>query len=142
MVKIRHTGIVTSNLKKSLWFWKDQLNFKIKKKANEKGEAIDKVLGYKNVRVKTLKLEDKNKNLIELLFFLNSPRIKKNKIFPYSVGITHISVTVTKLESLYRKLIKKKVKFNSKPKISADRKVLMTYCKTPEGCYLELVEEL
>jgi catechol 2,3-dioxygenase-like lactoylglutathione lyase family enzyme len=36
MVKIRHTGIVTSNLKKSLWFWKDQLNFKIKKKANEK----------------------------------------------------------------------------------------------------------
>ena len=58
------------------------------------------------------------------------------------MGITHISVTVTKLESLYRKLIKKKVKFNSKPKISADRKVLMTYCKTPEGCYLELVEEL
>ena len=82
MVKIRHTGIVTKDLKKSLWFWKDQLNFKIKKRSNEKGKTIDSVLGYENVKVKTLKLEDKNKNLIELLFFLNPPKTKKNKILP------------------------------------------------------------
>jgi|TARA_B110000914_G_C15429514_1_gene430678 catechol 2,3-dioxygenase-like lactoylglutathione lyase family enzyme len=142
MVKIRHTGIVTKDLKKSLWFWKDQLNFKIKKRSNEKGKTIDSVLGYENVKVKTLKLEDKNKNLIELLFFLNPPKTKKNKILPYSIGITHISVTVNKLEKLYKKLTQKKVKFNSEPKISEDKKVLMTYCRTPEGCFLELVEEL
>ena len=38
--------------------------------------------------------------------------------------------------------IKKKIVFNTKPKVSADGNVLMTYCKTPEGAYLELVEEL
>ena len=32
--------------------------------------------------------------------------------------------------------------FNSEPVISADGKVLITYCKTPEGSYLELVQEL
>jgi hypothetical protein len=34
------------------------------------------------------------------------------------------------------------IKFNSKPLKSADGKVFMTYCKTPEGAYLELVQEI
>ena len=37
---------------------------------------------------------------------------------------------------------KKKIQFNSKPQISLDGNVMMTYCKTPEGAFLELVEEL
>ena len=37
---------------------------------------------------------------------------------------------------------KKKILFNSPPQKSADGKVLMTYCRTPEGAYLELVQEL
>ena len=49
-------------LKKSKWFWCKQLNLKVKKSANEKGLTIDKVLGYRNVRVKTIKLQDKNRN--------------------------------------------------------------------------------
>ena len=32
MTVIRHTGIVTRNIKKSLWFWTKLLDFKIKKK--------------------------------------------------------------------------------------------------------------
>jgi hypothetical protein len=142
MIALRHTGIVTKNLRKSIWFWNKQLNFKIKKQANEKGKTIDSVLGYKNVKVKTLKLQDKNKNLIELLYFFNPPKLKAHKIYPFSPGITHVSITVKKLNDLYKKLKKNKIKFNSEPKISADKKVLMTYCRTPEGCFLELVEEL
>lgn len=142
MVKIRHTGIVTRNLNKSLWFWGKQLNFKVKKSLVERGKTIDEVLGYKNVKVKTLKLEDDAKNLIEILYFFNNPKEKKRKILPYSNGITHISITVKNIISIYKNLKRKKIKFNCKPSISADKKVLMTYCRTPEGCYLELVEEL
>jgi len=141
MIKIRHTGIVTTSIKKSIWFWCKQLKFKIKKVAVENGTTIDKVLGYKNVKVKTIKLQDNNKNLVELLFFLNSPKTKKNKMMPYSIGITHISVTVRDLEKLYKKLKKNRIQFNSEPRLSADKKVLMTYCRTPEGSFLELVEE-
>ena len=142
MIKIRHTGIVTNNLKKSLYFWRDLLGFNIKKEAIEDGELIDKVLGYKNVKVKTIKLEDNNKNLIEILYFYNAPKLIKRKLFPYSVGYTHISVTVKNIKKYYKKLKKNKIKFNSLPKKSQDNKVIMTYCKTPENCYLELVEEL
>ena len=97
---------------------------------------------YQNVKVQTYKLEDDNKMLLELLYFKNSPKTKKNIIKPYTNGFTHISVTVKNLNKLYKFLKKKKIQFNSKPQISSDGNVMMTYCKTPEGAFLELVEEL
>ncbi len=110
MSKIRHTGIVTNNLKKSLQFWNKYLKFKIYKQADESGELIDKIMLYKDVKVKTVKLRDTSGLLIELLSFKNSPRIKQNKIKPYSNGITHISLTVKNINILYKFLIKKKNK--------------------------------
>tara|TARA_Y100000591_G_scaffold328594_1_gene355391 strand:- start:751 stop:1179 length:429 start_codon:yes stop_codon:yes gene_type:complete len=142
MVIIRHTGIVTKNLQKSIKFWNKYLKFKIHKQSNESGELIDRIMLYKNVKVKTVKLKDSNGLLIELLSFRNSPKTREKKIKPYSNGITHISITVKNIKKLYNFLIKKKIKFNSEPKVSADGKVLMTYCKTPEGAFLELVQEL
>ena len=142
MIKIRHTGLVTNNLKKSLTFWIKYLKFKIKKEMNESGDLIDKIMLYQNAKVKTYKLEDNNKMLLELLYFKNSPKIKNNIIKPYTNGFTHISVTVKNLNKLYRFLKKKNIEFNSKPQISLDGNVMMTYCKTPEGAFLELVEEL
>jgi catechol 2,3-dioxygenase-like lactoylglutathione lyase family enzyme len=142
MIKIRHTGIVSKNLKKSIYFWVNLIGFRIVKTLNEEGDLIDKIIGYKNAKVKTIKLEDNFKNLIEILFFLNSPKQPKTKIKPYSLGYTHISLTVKNISYLYKNLKKNKIIFNSAPKISADGRVIMTYCKTPEGAYLELVEEL
>jgi hypothetical protein len=142
MIKIRHTGLVTNNIKKSLIFWIKYLKFKIKKEMNESGDLIDKIMLYQNAKVKTYKLEDNNKMLLELLYFKNSPKIKNNIIKPYTNGFTHISVTVKNLNKLYRFLKKKNIEFNSKPQISLDGNVMMTYCKTPEGAFLELVEEL
>ena len=142
MIKIRHTGLVTNNLKKSLTFWIKYLKFKIKKEMDESGDLIDKIMLYQNVKVKTYKLEDNNNMLLELLYFKNSPKIKKSIIKPYTNGFTHISITVKNLNKLYKFLKKKKIQFNSKPQISLDGNVMMTYCKTPEGAFLELVEEL
>ena len=142
MIKIRHTGLVTNDLKKSLIFWTKYLKFKIKKEMDESGNLIDKIMLYQDVKVRTYKLVDNNNMLLELLHFKNSPKIKKNKIKPYTNGFTHISVTVKDLGKLYKFLIKKKIKFNSRPQMSADGNVMMTYCKTPEGAYLELVQEL
>ena len=142
MVEIRHTGIVTDNLNKSLRFWRDLLGFKIKKTQIEKSNLLDQIFNYKKVKVKTIKLSDNKKNLIEILYFYNAPKIKKKKIKPYNVGMTHLSITVRNINNLYTKLLKNKIKFNSAPQISQDGNVIMTYCMTPEGYYLELVEVL
>ena len=142
MIEIRHTGMVTNNLSKSIIFWVQYLGFKISKELNESGDLIDKLMLYKNVQLKSIKLDDHKGNKIEILYFKNSPKIKKKVIKPYSNGFTHISLTVKSVMDLYKFLKKKKIVFNSKPKKSEDGKVLMTYCRTPEGAFLELVEEL
>ena len=108
MIKIRHTGLVTNNLKSSLLFWIKYLKFKIKIEMNEDGNLIDKIMLYPNAKVKTYKLIDSNKMILELLYFKNPPKIKKNKIKPYTNGFTHISVTVKDLDKLYKFLRKKK----------------------------------
>ena len=106
MIKIRHTGLVTNNLKSSLLFWIKYLKFKIKIEMNEDGNLIDKIMLYPNAKVKTYKLIDSNKMILELLYFKNPPKIKKNKIKPYTNGFTHISVTVKDLDKLYKFLRK------------------------------------
>ena len=69
MIAIRHTGLVTKDINKSLQFWNKFLKFKIFKKMDESGKLIDQIMLYKNVRVKTYKLADKNNFLLELLYF-------------------------------------------------------------------------
>ena len=73
----------------------------------ESGNLIDKIMLYKNVKVKTYKLVDNNNMLLELLYFRNPPKIKINKIQPYTNGFTHISITVKNLNNLYKFLKKK-----------------------------------
>ena len=142
MIKIRHTGLVTDNIDKSLFFWINILGFRIKSDIIESGKLLDKVLGYKNVKARVVKAQDKNKKgMLEILYFLNVPKQKKYNLKTYSYGFTHISLTVKNIDKLYKVLKKNKIKFNSKPNLSKDKKVLMTYCKTPEGAYLELVQE-
>ena len=58
----------------------------------------------------------------------------------FSKGFTHLALTVQNIDSLYKGLKKKGIKFNSKPRISNDGKAKVTYCRTPEGEFLELVQ--
>ena len=142
MNRIRHTGLVTNNLKKSLFFWNKVLKLKIKKRALEKGDLIEKIMQYKKAHVETIKLVDTSGMILEILNFKNAPLQKKKPIKPYSYGFTHISLTVNNINKVYKKLKSINVDFNSEPTKSEDGTVMMTYCKTPEGAYLELVEEL
>ena len=141
--KIRHIGLVVPNLKKSINFWCKKLGFKIYRRLEEKGPAIDAIIGYKNVKLTTVKISDQEGNLIELLYFKNAPTKKINlkwKGNTYSKGFTHLALTVQNIDSLYKELKKKGIKFNSKPRISNDGKAKVTYCRTPEGVFLELVQ--
>ena len=73
MINIRHTGLVTKDINKSLFFWTKLIGFKVKSDQIESGKILDKVLGYKNVRVRVIKaLDQKSNGMLELLYFLNA----------------------------------------------------------------------
>jgi hypothetical protein len=118
------------------------IGFKIKNKNIEKGELLDKIFFSKKVKVKTIKMADTNNNLIELIYFYNFKKKQTKLTMPFTEGYTHLSITVSNIDKLYKKLKKNNISFNSEPKVSEDKKVKMTYCRTPENAYLELVEVL
>jgi len=141
---IRHTGIVTDDLNKSVKFYRDYLGFKIKKKMLEYGETTDKISNLKNARVDTVKMSAPNNNgMLELLYYRSHHKINKRKKYNISeIGISHFSVTVSDLNKLYINFKKRKIYFICPPKLSSDKKVLITFCRAPEGTLIELVQEL
>lgn len=137
---IRHIGIVTLNLKESLKFWTKYFNFKVFKTQNEKGLVLDNMFNEKNVKIKTIKLKDSVGHILELIDIKN-PKIKKRNNLTTNNGITHFAITIKNLDKFYKKY-KNKIKFNCSPQISKDKKVKVLYAKTPEMCFLEIVQEL
>jgi catechol 2,3-dioxygenase-like lactoylglutathione lyase family enzyme len=139
--EIRHTGIVVSDMEKSLEFYRDMLGLEIIRDMNEKGDYLDNMLSLNDVNVRTVKLGLPNQTaLIELLEFKS--HIDKDIKNFYTIGASHIAFTVENIEKLYSKFSKKNIQFNAPPQKSPDGLVKVTFCKDPDGTPIELVEML
>ncbi len=140
MIKeVRHVGIVVNNMENSLKFYRDLLGLKVIKDMDEQGVYIDNMLSLDNVQVKTVKLSaDTGNTLIELLDF-KSHNDNEVRNF-YTIGASHIALTVDNLEDLYKHLSANNIKFNAPPQKSPDGIVKVTFCNDPDGTPIELVE--
>jgi len=144
MKNIRHFGIVVTDMEKSLKFYRDFLGLKIKVDAIEEGPFIDAILGFKNIKVRTVKmLADEENTLVELLCYESYKKEKKEKNREiFNIGASHIAFTVDDLDYEYKRLKEKGIKFNCPPQISPDGKAKVTFCYDPDNTPIELVEEL
>lgn len=142
MKAIRHTGIVVSNLEKSIHFYGALLGLKIIKEMDECGSYIDKILNLKNASVKTIKMAADNGNLVELLYFKSHPKhIDYNREIN-DIGCSHVAFTVDDIDTEYAKLKEAGVSFISSPQYSPDKYARVAFCKDPDGTFIELVEVL
>lgn len=143
MIKnIRHTGIVVSDVEKSLEFYCDLLGFTVEKDLDEHGNYLDLFLGMQNVKVRTIKLSLGGRVAIELLSFADPHRQEGSALGLSNIGCTHVAMTVSDLDHLYNQLSEKGIQFNNSPTVSADGGAKVAFCQDPDGTYLELVEEL
>ena len=77
---IRHVGIVTQNLRKSLKFYREILKFKTVKRMNESGIALSKIFALPSTDVITVKMKPRDGgSMVELLYFKNPKSKKKNR---------------------------------------------------------------
>lgn len=142
MIKdIRHTGIVVDDLEASLCFYQDMLGFEVVKRMDEAGDFIDQISLLKNVKVTTVKMALPDGQMIELLYYHTHPG-KRDVRKICDIGIAHIAFTVDDLDSEYDRLKKEGVQFNASPQLSPDGYAKVTFCKAPEGTFVELVEVL
>ena len=139
---IRHIGIVTNNLNKSLYFYKNLLGFKVVHDRRECSSYAEKLLGIKKVDLRTIKLSDSKGALLELVYYKN-PKAKKNTNRRINnVGCSHFAVTVDDVSEEYRKLKRKGVYSISPPQESPNGCAKVVFCKDPNGVFVELVEVL
>ncbi len=142
MIKeIRHTGIVVSNLEASLNFYRDTLGFNIAKQMEEQGDFIDNILSLQNTKVTTIKMTSPSGQMIELLKYHSHPEDQTARKIN-EIGISHLAFTVENLEIEYQNLKAKGITFSSPPQTSPDGFAKVSFCKAPEGTWIELVELL
>ena len=143
MKAIRHIGVVVSDMEKSLRFYRDLLGLKVEKIMDESGGYIDNMLGLQNVRATTVTLSaDNGAPLLELLKFESHicPNTGTRNIF--SLGPSHVALTVDNLDEVYRTMLKAGIRFNAPPQHSPDGYTKVTFCLDPDGTPVELVQVL
>ena len=137
---LRHIGIVTRNIDSSIDFYKKFFKFKIVIDQIEKGYFIEKILGIKDLKVRTVKLKNDN-FMIEFLDFGSTSVSSENSLI--STGCTHFALNVENLEFTYRDLKKNDVQFISEPSLSEDKRALVCFMQDPNNdLYIELVENI
>ena len=139
VMRIRHLGIVTDDLERSLVFYRDLLGFRVD--AVEDSSFIDKILHLQESRLRTVKLSAPDGQLIELLDFGNPSPAKCSRGL-CDAGLTHFAIQVSSVAMMVRRLAGQGIEFLSGPEISPDGNVRVVFCRTPEGAFLELVELL
>lgn len=142
MTSLRHVGIVVSDIDRALIFYRDLLGFEVTRDANESGDFLDNILSIPKARVRTVKLSSVGAQ-IELLAFENP----KSEDVGRSVGLTtrgptHIALNVGDLEEMYPRMVAAGVPFTTPPMISDDGRAKVTFCRDPDGTFVELVQSL
>lgn len=141
MTTVRHAGIVVEDLERSLTFYRDLLGLEVRARADEAGAHLDAMLGLDGVRVTTVKLAGSDgPTLVELLRFEAPATPPRRPLATNTPGPTHIAFTVDDLEGLWRRLDAAGIVFLAPPQSSPDGRVRVTYCRDPEGNFVELVE--
>ena len=141
IINVRHTGIVVKDLQESIDFYTDKLGFKIVKRMDEQGDFLNRIIGFDNAEITTVKMSLNEGQMIELLDFKKD---KKNIPAPElnETGPTHMAFTVDDLDKTYQVLLQDGIEFVSEPQVSPDSFAKVAFCRAPEGTYIELVELL
>lgn len=137
----RHTGIIVSNLNKSLNFYKNILNLKKVSRMEESGTYFNNLTRTKNLKADVLKVKSKDNIIIEIIKYKNFKTKKtlkpKNMV---TVGTMHMCFTVKNIMKLYKKMKKKGVKFFSPPLKSPYDPVTTCFCYDPDFNIVQLVQ--
>ena len=139
---IRHTGIVVSDMKRSLRFYRDLLGMEVWADFKDTSQMVQAVTDVPGANIWMIKLKAADGVSIELLQYLSNPQDVPEPAKACDVGCNHIALQVEELETLYEKLTAEGIRFHAPPTVSSDGGAKVTYCRDPEGVIVELVEIL
>ena len=139
---IRHTGIVVSNMDRSLPFYRDLLGMEVWADFKDDSAYVHAVTGVPGAHIWMVKLKAADDVSIELLQYLSHSQPVPEDSRTCDVGCNHVALQVDDLDALHEKLKAAGIRFNAPPTVSPDGGAKVTYCRDPEGVLVELVQIL
>jgi len=149
----RHTGIVVSDMQRSLEFWRDVMGLTVAVDFWEQGEFIDTVQHLTGVNLHMIKLTASDGSMIELLHDVAHPLPSSSELSRCERatppldrsdlcdrGIRHIAFTVADADQSWQKLKETGCDLLSEPVWSPDKKARLFFARDPEGNLLEIVQ--
>lgn len=145
ILNMTHTGVVVTDMQRSLEFYRDVLGLEIERDFELEGDFISQMTDYPSTRMHIIYLgrEDLNHSL-ELIQYMNPegepvpPRELKQ------IGATHVGFVIDDMDALYKELTAKGAKFANPPALRADAKPAQAmkgcYVQDPDGNWLEFAE--
>ena len=139
---IRHTGIVVSDMQKSLPFYRDLLGMEVWADFCDDSEYVQAVTNLRGAKIWMVKLKAADGSSIELLQYLSHPLDVPAPPPACAVGCSHVALQVDDIDALHEQLKAAGIRFHAPPTTSSDKTAKVTYCRDPEGVIIELVQLL
>jgi catechol 2,3-dioxygenase-like lactoylglutathione lyase family enzyme len=137
---IHHTAISTSNIERSLQFYRDLLGFKevFSSKWDIGTETTDKIVGLKDSSARVVMLRAGNA-CVELFQYATPEPKPGNMNRPVcDHGITHLCLQVADIDAEYTRLKAAGMRFHCPPQDVGGLRA--TYGRDPDGNVVELLE--
>jgi lactoylglutathione lyase len=141
IIGFRHTGLIVSNLEKSLVFYEEFLQLKLLQKMADNSHYIAEITGLKNLSAEYAKLLIPGGNVLELLTYPSHPEARaKRKI--HQPGEAHLAFQVDSITDMFEKVKNTNVKYISPPVLSSEKIARVFFCLDPDDYRIEFVEML
>ena len=137
---IRHTGIVVSDMTRSLEFYRDLLGMEVWADFKDQSRYIQTLTDLPGANIWLVKLKSQDGSSIELLQYLSHPQEVPEPRRACDVGCNHVALRVDNIDSLYERLKRHGICFNAPPTVSGDGGAKVAYSRDHEGALVELVE--
>ena len=141
IVGFRHTGIIVSDLKKSLDFYEGILHLKMIQNAKDDSEYISEITGLKGLVAEYAKLLIPGGNVLELLTYPSHPLLRVARDI-HQPGEAHLAFEVSSAEEMYKLIASENIPHISAPVLSSEKIAKVFFCFDPDGYRIEIVEML
>jgi len=142
-IRFRHVGLVTDDVRTSIVFY-NKLGFVLQKECEEDQGFINNISNCIDVRLTTYKMLGPAGDMIELLSYHRVKSYRHNQSPTlFDKGVAHFALTVGDISIVRRNLLDiGGVRFLSSITTSIDKKARVMFVVSPEGSFIELVEEI
>ena len=142
---MNHTGFVVADMDRALGFYRDMLGLTEERNLVVDGEYISQLVGYPDSKLHIVYLGVGDmRHAVELIQYLNPVGRPSTPAERNEVGASHLGVIVEDLDSMYKDMSAKGVRFVSPPAVRENAEYPWArkacYVQDPDGNWLEFIE--